>query len=79
MIVDLYRVLEVVTPCANLRGSCSLFRLTIRPYHYHAEPRLFCGGLPLAPRRLARTLSNTFYNQLKAILFDSAKVGSTPE
>src|SRR6218665_919352 len=34
---------------------------------------------PPAPRLLPRTLSDTFYNQLKTILFDRAGVGSTSE
>ena len=36
-------------------------------------------GLPPALRLLPRTLSDTFYNQLKTVLFDRAGVGSTSE
>ena len=36
-------------------------------------------GLPLEFRLLPRTLSDTFYNRLKTILFDRAGVGSTSE
>src|SRR6218665_968288 len=36
-------------------------------------------GLPPVLRLLPRTLSDTFYNQLKTVLFDRAGVGSTSE
>ena len=36
-------------------------------------------SLPPALRLLPRTLSDTFYNQLKTVLFDRAGVGSTSE
>ena len=36
-------------------------------------------GLPPALRLLPRTLSDTFYNQLKTVLFDRAGVGSISE
>ena len=36
-------------------------------------------SLPPAMRLLSRTLSDTFYNQLKTVLFDRAGVGSTSE
>ena len=36
-------------------------------------------GLPPALGLLPRTLSDTFYNQLKTVLFDRAGVGSTSE
>src|SRR6218665_1511639 len=36
-------------------------------------------SLPSALRFLPRTLSDTFYNQLKTVLFDRAGVGSTSE
>src|SRR6218665_3356490 len=80
--VDLYRVLEVVALCAHRRGVALS---PVRPYRYHAKPRLFCCGptvwnsLPPALRLLPRTLSDTFYNHLKTVLFDRAGVGSTSE
>ena len=36
-------------------------------------------GLPLELRLLPRSLSDTFYNRLKTVLFDRAGVGSTSE
>src|SRR6218665_1633550 len=60
----------------------------VRPYHYHAEPRLFCCGpdgmeqppsCAAPPTKESRTLSDTFYNQLKTVLFDRAGAGSTSE
>jgi len=54
-------------------------------FHYYAEQRLFCCGHdvmewpPSCAALLSRTLSESFYNHLKTILFDRAGVGSTSE
>jgi len=50
------------------------------------QARAFCvngpsvwSGLPLELLLLSRTLTNTFYNRLKTVLFDGAGVGSAIE
>src|SRR6218665_784380 len=77
--VDLYLVLKVLAPYAHW-GGVALFRLPI-PLSCRAALVVWWAvwnGLPLV-LLLPRTLSDTFYNHLKTVLFDRAQVGSTSE
>src|SRR6218665_3538020 len=85
-LIDLCRPVSGSRSSRSLRSSergCSQSRLPVGPTtimqsraHSVVAPTVW-NSLPPALRLLPRTLSDTFYTQLKTVLFDRAGVGST--
>src|SRR6218665_440038 len=83
----------LMDPCRSMSGiasGCSLRSVgALSALFAHTtimKTRDFCvngpsvwNGLPLGLCLISRTLSDTFYNCLKTVLFDSARVGSASE